>query len=208
MGAQVESVVLQKLDIAPCSGDLHCWFTKPGQCIHRDDMSRLYTQLSGADVLVLATPMYSPLPGEMQNAINRLTPLLEPELEERNGRTRLHFRRDVNIKRIALVAASGWWELENLSTVRTIAEELAADAGVPFAGAVLRPHAYRMAEDPDVEGRVMLAAHRAGVELVRDGVISPETAAEAAVPVVPADLLRRELNAMYHAAKRKTRSDA
>lgn len=48
-GVQVELYYTRKLKIRPCSGDLHCWFQKPGTCIHKDDMQSLYPKLREAD---------------------------------------------------------------------------------------------------------------------------------------------------------------
>ncbi len=93
---------------------------------------------------MLATPVYIPLLGEMQNFMNRLCPLIEPILEFRDDRTRARFRDDVRIRKIVLVSTSGWWEMGNFGTAFRIAEELAKDTGQELAGVVLRPHAFLM----------------------------------------------------------------
>lgn len=141
-GAEVQLFHAGRMKIKPCSGELDCWNKKPGQCIHADEMQALYPALRRAETLVLATPVFIPLPGEMQNLLNRLCPLVEPLLETRDGRTRARFRADVAITRIALVTTSGWWEAGNCDTVVRIAQELAAHANVQFAGALVRPHAH------------------------------------------------------------------
>ncbi len=72
----------------------------------------------------------------------------------------------------------GWWEKENMEVVVHIAEELARNTRVEYAGAVLRPHAFLMAEgrEPTEEGAAVLEAVRqAGHELVRDGRMNPVT---------------------------------
>jgi len=75
-GASVELFYVKRLNIRPYVGDFHCWNVKPGECVIFDDMQMLYPKLRSADILVLATPVYIPLPGEMQNFINRLCPLI------------------------------------------------------------------------------------------------------------------------------------
>ena len=68
-----------------------------------------------------------------------------------------------------------------------IAEELAADAGVAFAGAVLRPHASRMRRGGELtpEGKAVLdSVRRAGHELVRDGTMSEGILEEISRPLV------------------------
>ncbi|MBN2230341.1 MAG: flavodoxin family protein, partial [Candidatus Thorarchaeota archaeon] len=70
-GASVEILFSQKLKIRPCIGDFQCWFEKVGVCIHTDDMEMVYEKIREADILVLATPIYLPLPGAFQNLLNR-----------------------------------------------------------------------------------------------------------------------------------------
>ncbi|MHA2356557.1 MAG: flavodoxin family protein [Candidatus Thorarchaeota archaeon] len=121
-GASIELVYSKKHKIRPCIGDFQCWSDKVGECIHSDDMQMLIEKMREADILVLATPVYLPLPGAFQNFLNRMMPLVEPILEFRNGRTRVRFHEDVRISKIVLVATGGWWEINNLETVLRIAE--------------------------------------------------------------------------------------
>ncbi len=185
-GAEVRLFHAARLTIKPCSGELHCWYENPGHCIHTDEMEVLYPLLRQAETLVLATPVYIPLPGEMQNFLNRLCPLVEPVLETRDGRTQARFRPDVIIARIALVTTSGWWEAGNCDTVVHIVQELAAKAGVEFGGALLRPHADLIWEKgkPTEKGQVVLeVVRRAGNELIASGSIDRETLIAAGRPL-------------------------
>ena len=197
-GAAVELLYASRLDLKPCTcGTMHCWNRTPGQCCFQDDMQGVLARLKEAETLILATPAYSPLPGAMQNFLNRLCPLLDPVLENRQGRTRARFREDVRIRRIALVSTSGWWEWENMGTVVRIAEELARDAGVEFCGALLRPHAYLMKSKGEVtEGgaTVLQAARTAGSELVKEGGMSAATLEAVRRPLICEEELRRRYN--------------
>jgi hypothetical protein len=137
------------------------------------------------------------MPGEMQNIINRLCPLVEPFLETREGRTRARFRKDVEIRKIALVSTGAWWEKENFGTVVRIAEELAKDASVEFAGAVLRPHAFLMKEDGELTqdgDAIVNAVRRAGYELVKEGGMDQETLERVSRPLISEEELRRRYN--------------
>jgi multimeric flavodoxin WrbA len=172
--AVVNLFYASKFKIKPCIGEFHCWNVKLGECILKDDMQSLYKYLEESDILILATPVYIPLPGDMQNLLNRLCPLIDPVLENRNGRTRTKFRKEVNIKKIILVATSGWWELGNCDTVKRIVEELAADANVEFGGAILRPHSSLMDKYPEEKQLILATLKEAGYQLVKEGKISPE----------------------------------
>jgi len=56
-GAQVESIYLHGLDIRACDACDLC--QEPGSgCVIEDDMQPLYPKLAGADVIVLASPIY------------------------------------------------------------------------------------------------------------------------------------------------------
>ncbi len=197
-GSEVELFYARRLKVKPCTcGEMYCWYKKAGECCIKDDMQLLYPQLRKADILVLATPVYIPLPGEMQNFINRLCPLIEPFLETREGRTRARFRKQVKIRKIVLVSTGGWWEKANFETVVCITEELAKDASVEFAGAVLRPHAFLMKEKGKLtkEGEVVMnAVKRAGYELIKKGRMNKETLEAISYPLISEEELRRRYN--------------
>lgn len=173
-GASVELFYAKRLNVKPCAGEFYCWNKNPGQCYIKDDMQTLYPKLRAAQMLVLATPVYAPLPSEMQNLINRLVPLMLPALKTKNGRTRAKFRTDVNIKNIALVSSSGWWELGNFRTVLRIVKELTQDCNVQFAGALLRPHANYMDENKEKAKKIYEATRQAGHQLIKEGQISKQ----------------------------------
>jgi len=197
-GSDVELLYASRLKVKPCTcSEMYCWHKKPGECCIKDDMQLLYPKLREADILILATPVYIPLPGEMQNIINRLCPLLDPFLEFREGRTRARFRKDVEIGKIVLVSTGGWWEKANFGTVVRITEELAEDASVEFAGAVLRPHAFLMKEEGKLteDGEAVLnAVRRAGYELVKEGVMTKETLETISRPLISQEELWRRYN--------------
>jgi multimeric flavodoxin WrbA len=187
-GSEVELFYASRLNISPCAcGVMKCWNGSPGECCIQDDMQMLYPQLKAADILILATPVYIPFPGAMQNVINRLCPLLDPHLERRQGRTRARFRADTNIQKFVLVSTSGWWEIENFDTVVRVVSELAKDANVEFGGAVLRPHASmlkikgKVSEDGEA---VLDAVRRAGNELVTQGSMNLETLQAISRPLI------------------------
>jgi multimeric flavodoxin WrbA len=187
-GFEVELFYASRLKVKPCTcGSMYCWFERPGECVIKDNMELLYPKLREADVLVLATPIYIPLPGDMQDIINRLCPLLNPVLEFRKGRTRAILRKDVRIRTIALVCTGDWWEKGNSGTVVRIVKELAAGTSVKFAGAVLRPHASLMRRGGELtqDGKAVVdAARRAGYELVKDGVMRRETLKAISRPLI------------------------
>ncbi len=197
-GSEVELFYPRRLKVKPCTcGEMYCWYKKAGECCIKDDMQLLYPQLREADILVLATPVYIPLPGEMQNFINRLCPLIEPSLETHQGRTRARFHKQVKIQKIVLVSTGGWWEKENFETVVRITEELAKVVSVEFAGTVLRPHAFLMKKKGKLtkDGEAVLnGVKRVGYELIREGRMNKETLEAISRPLISEEELRRLIN--------------
>jgi multimeric flavodoxin WrbA len=194
-GASVELFYTKRLDIKPCEAEMYCWTKKRGECYIKDDMQTLYPKLRDADVLVLATPVYIPLPGDMQNVLNRMLPLMGPGLKWLNGRTRFEngFAVDVKISKFVLVATSGWWEIENLGTVLRIVEELAKGLNVEFAGALLRPHFRFMAEKKEKAEEILEAARQAGRQLAKEGKISKDLLDAVRQPLISEQEWRSEL---------------
>ena len=203
-GSNIELYYPKELDIKPCTGEMHCWYTKPGQCYIKDDMQTVYPILWKADIVVIATPVYIPLPGELQNMINRICPLVEPLLTTVKGRTRARFRRYVKIRKFVLVATGGWWEKGNFNTVVRIVRELAENAGVEYAGALLRPHAFIMrrkdALTPEGE-KVLAAAIQAGYELIKKGKMNKKTLYQVSRPLISRKYLISRYNAVLERIK-------
>lgn len=193
-GAMVETVMTREVDPRPCRGDFNCWYKRPGQCHIVDGMKSVYPKLRDAELLVLGMPLYVPMPGEMQNFINRMIPLYEPFLQTEEGRTRVRLRTDMRMSKLALVATGGWWEVENFDPLVEIVREIALKTGVEFAGAVLRPHAFIMSHFPEEEASILGSVRRAGVEMVRDQRMSSETLNEIRRPLIDQEQLRQLYN--------------
>ena len=59
-GAQVRYVTLADKDIRPCRGCYHCQNVERAYgCVQRDDMHAVVEDILWADLIVLATPIYS-----------------------------------------------------------------------------------------------------------------------------------------------------
>lgn len=73
-GARTESVFLAEKDIRYCRGCFSCWTRNPGWCVTQDDMAAVLAQIRGADVIILATPVYfGNISGTLKVFIDRLT---------------------------------------------------------------------------------------------------------------------------------------
>jgi len=154
--AEVRLIYAHKLRIKPCIGEFHCWFKNPGECILKDDMQPVYKKLADSHILIIATPVYVPL----------------------------RFHDGIKIRKIMLVASSGWWELGNFDTLKHIIAEMAANFNVEFGGSVLRPHASAMDSRPQEKKSIKAALVEAGYQLIKEGKISPEILQSISRPLI------------------------
>ncbi len=170
-GCDTELFYTKAFSPRPCScGNMHCWDIEPGICCIKDSLQPIYQKIKESEILILAAPVYIPLPGEMQNLINRLCPMIDPVLSIVDGRTRAKLRAGCKTEKILLVSTGGWWEKENFDTFIRIVREIAENASVVFSGALIRPHVHLMFDrgDPTDEGReILLKVEEVGYQLVR-----------------------------------------
>lgn len=57
-GAETVNILLAEKDIKYCLACKVCWFKTPGKCVLKDDMAEMISLIEGADIRVLATPLY------------------------------------------------------------------------------------------------------------------------------------------------------
>lgn len=70
-GAEIESYVLNYLEIAPCQACKGC--RPDGKCSQSDDMQLLYRELADADALVVGSPIYmGQMAAQMKTFLDRL----------------------------------------------------------------------------------------------------------------------------------------
>jgi multimeric flavodoxin WrbA len=83
-GAEVEMMLLRKMDVRMCRGCLTCEAggkERKGICVIKDDMTEVYPKLLAADAIILASPGYfEMLSGLLKNFLDRTCPIW-PRLE-------------------------------------------------------------------------------------------------------------------------------
>lgn len=170
-GAVVELVFVRKLKIKPCIGCFRCWGETIGECFIEDDMKDLLAKMKEKDILIFATSVYAPLPGELQNLINRLVPLVEPILEFRDGRTRAKPHDDVKFSKILGFITGGWWELANLNVVAKVVEELTELFSLEITPPILRPHGYMLRSESELNTLILQRLEKVGYDFIKEGKI-------------------------------------
>lgn len=200
-GAEVELFYTLKMEINPCRSDFACWFRTPGKCPQMDDMQMLLPKFAEADICVFATPIYvGNMTGPMKTMMDRILPLVDPFFELRDGHCCHPRREGAVISKVVVVSTCGFWELDNFDPLVATIKDFCRNAGVEYAGALLRPH-YRafqgMLENGAPVTDILEEAKEAGRQLVREGEISPKTLAAISRPLLPADAYVQAVNERF-----------
>jgi len=201
-GATVERVAAYALHVEQCEARMRCWYSTPGVCIHKDDVSDVLDRLSVADVLVLSSPVHvGGMTGGMVRLMERVMPLLSPYFEVgEDGRTRHVLSPHSEKRMVVLVSTCGYYEEEAFEPIVCQAKDLGRSLGRRFAGALLRPHGlalrFMQARGYDVDD-VLQAAENAGRELVRDGAMKESTLAAVRRPLMSRDEFVDMMNSAF-----------
>ncbi|MDN7011894.1 flavodoxin family protein [Methanoculleus sp. FWC-SCC3] len=105
-GADVEKIVLRPLEYASCQGCNACH--KTGVCVLKDDLTEVFEKIGDADVIVLASPIYSMgITAEAKGLIDRAQYLWARKFIKKNlYYTAEHIRRHKGI--FVSTAGLGW----------------------------------------------------------------------------------------------------
>lgn len=193
-GTDVEKVYVKKLDIAPCSGCLTCWFKTPGVCAKDDDRLLALAKMAESDLIIYGTPLYYfNMTVYMKNLLERIgVPLIHPYFIEVDGRL-CHPVLFPNIKKKMVLVANGLlWGDEAFSplidTFEGALTHTVDDDGNPaweLAGRVLVGCGEMLGWE-ELKGKLgpfFENLRGAGEELVSEGRLSTATEKRLGVPV-------------------------
>lgn len=214
-GAAVTQHYLAALNINYCTGCFGCWTRTPGQCATwRDDMDLLLPQITAADMLVLAFPLYVyTLPARVKALFERLLPVAEPWLvpHPAQGGVTTHPPR-VKLPRLVVLSSAAMPEMEHFRSMRVTLEHIAGMLQMELAGMLLRPAAGLIEAE---QTRAMIAPfftalQQAGAELVREGRIAPATQAALQMDFTPmgAQFYNAQINSYWAYQLAKHGNDA
>jgi len=186
-GADVEIIYLKEKNIHHCVGCYTCWTKTPGVCVFKDDMPELLEKVKAADLLVYATPLYIFNVTALMKAFqDRMLPLADPHLIK-DGETYRHPRRYSWSPKMVLVSTCGFPEISHFDGLRQVFRHLEKSGQIPLVGELLVPGAELVLRQEFIRERadyIFQAAFQAGIEVVRNGVVSKETEARLQQPVV------------------------
>lgn len=111
-GAETVNVFLVEKNIKYCTGCQSCRYVNPGQCVLEDDMAEIIALCEGADVRVLATPLYTDIiSSRLKVFMERMIVTINPYFQkDENGECRHVKGNAVLTPKLMMIANSGFPE--------------------------------------------------------------------------------------------------
>jgi multimeric flavodoxin WrbA len=198
-GADVEVINLREKNVKNCIGCFTCWTKTPGQCIHKDDMTKeLFGKWLESDIVVYATPLYNyGVNATLKVFIERTLPSLEPFFEINDGRM-FHPLRD-KTPAIVMLSVAGMPDEDHFSALSAHVNYLSASPGRQLLAEIYRPAAEIMTGPffQEKSNDILGATTQAGRELVQSMKISPKTMGRITQPIVAAQSFAEMANSFW-----------
>ncbi|SHI74134.1 flavodoxin family protein [Propionispora hippei] len=118
-GAETVNIFLAEKDIKHCRGCLACWLITPGQCVIKDAMGEILALCEGADIFVLATPLYfDNISGMLKDFMDRMIVKGDPHFEKvSNGECRHLKNVDTPSAKLVMIANCGFSERSHFQVI-------------------------------------------------------------------------------------------
>lgn len=85
-GAETVNIFLSEKEVKHCRGCFSCWLNTPGQCVIKDDMAEILAVCEGANIFVLATPLY----------FDNVSSMLKAFMDRMIVKSNPHFQKDAD----------------------------------------------------------------------------------------------------------------
>jgi multimeric flavodoxin WrbA len=178
-GAETVNILLAEKQIKYCKACKACWFNSLGECVIKDDMSEILHLMEGADVRVLATPLYfDNISSMLKVFIDRLIVTGSPYwTQDKDGESR-HMTTSVQPK-MMMIANCGYPERSHFQVISHWLKRHARNLGTEVIGEIYASEGALLST-PITEIRPIIANYlqvleTAGKEIVTNMELSQKT---------------------------------
>ncbi len=192
-GAETSTIYVKDLSIGFCQGCFSCWTETPGSCFQRDDMDRILEEISKADSVVWATPLYHfGMTAMLKAVMERTLPMVDPHIVKKGDTYEHPMRGEGSYPRFLLFSNCGFPEFHHFDGLISQFECLFRGQEEALAEVILRP-AGELFRVPVAEFQEQIrwyyeALELAGREFVSQGRISGKVHETLKKDLMPAEL--------------------
>lgn len=198
-GAETLNIFLAEKEIRYCRGCFSCWLKTPGRCIIDDDMKSILAEADGADVLILASPLYfDTISGILKVFMDRLVVKGDPHMDKTaNGETRHWQKPGIKTPRLVMLSNCGFPERSHFQALSLWVQRAALNMRTELLGEIYAPQGGLLALDlPQVKSYLQWV-NRAGREIAMGQAISSETQQALLQQFLPDELYIQNANKYF-----------
>ena len=191
-GASVDTLIVKNLGVNPCVACLSCMHRHPGRCAQRDGMDQVIPLLQQADVLVLASPVYTDtMSAQLKAVMDRCVCAMQPFMyRDAQGRVR-HPLVWPMPKKVMVVSTCSFPEYETFAPLIATVRAQAISFGGSCVGEMCVPGSLALQMEPSTLEPHLALITQAGREVAEQGEVNPVTQAAIRRPAFSAAPLSR-----------------
>jgi multimeric flavodoxin WrbA len=145
-GFEIETILLQNVNAAPCQGCFDCWIKTPGECRTDDDGREIAKKMVQSNLIIHFTPItFGGYSSELKKVIDRFIPTILPFFSKREGETHHQYRYENRASIIAIGFLNEPDEEQEL-TFKELVYRNSLNMGAPIHEALI----YSKAQAPSV----------------------------------------------------------
>ncbi len=176
-GAETVNVFLAEKKIQHCRGCFSCWLKTPGHCIIDDDMKSILAGSEGADILVLASPLYfDTISGMLKVFMDRLIVKGDPHFDKTaNGESRHRNKPDEKTPRLLMLSNCGFPERSHFQALSHWVQRVTLNMQTELLGEIYAPQGGLLATELPQVQTYRQWIKKAGCEIASGQALSAET---------------------------------
>ena len=194
-GAETLNVFLAEKEIRYCRGCFSCWLKTPGRCIINDDMKSILEEADGADVMVLASPLYvDTVSGMLKVFMDRLVVKGDPHFSKiDNGESR-HRKSPEGTPRLVMLSNCGFPERSHFQALSLWVKRVAMNMQTELLGELYASQGGLLTTDlPQVKIYLQWLG-KAGHEIALGQALAAETQQALSQQFVPDEIYIQNAN--------------
>jgi FMN-dependent NADH-azoreductase len=198
-GAETLNIILADKEIRHCRGCFSCWLKTPGRCILNDDMKSILAEAEGADVLILASPLYIDTVSSMLKMfLERLVVKGDPHFSKTaNGESRHWQKPDEKVPQLVMISNCGFPERSHFQALSLWVQRMALNMKTELLGEIYAPQGGLLALDLPQVKTYLQWLNRAGREIAMGQVLSVETQQALLTQFLPDEIYIQNANQYF-----------
>ncbi|WP_346352953.1 flavodoxin family protein [Azotosporobacter soli] len=198
-GAETVNVFLAEKEIKHCLGCFTCWLKTPGRCAIKDDMAGVLEAIEGADVLILASPLYfHTISGMLKVFMDRLIVNGDPHFAKTaSGESRHTKKAGAKAPRLVMLSNCGFPERSHFQAMSHWVQRVALHMETEQLDEIYASQGGMLSMELPSVATYLQWLNKAGGELVQGQALSKETKEALAQSFLPDEVYIEQANQYF-----------